>query len=92
MQKLTDTLRTGFASTAVSTGGKGISDLIIPETQPQAHAVGMAGSMPAASIEVAPDPGCKTICRRDAAVEPTGRYLRRVLQPGAGYAAVLCLG
>jgi hypothetical protein len=68
-----------------------------------AHAVRITGPTPADSIEVAPAPGCETVCRREkvrpgtgretglghAAVEPTGRYLRRVLQPGAD-AAILC--
>ena len=53
---------------------------------------------PPPALDVAPDPDCKTVCRREkvrpgtgreaglghAAVEPTGRYLRRVLQPGSG--------
>jgi hypothetical protein len=58
----------------------------------------MAGPTPVPALDVAPDPGCKTVCRREkvrpgsgreaglghAAVEPTRKYLRRVLQPGSG--------
>jgi len=58
--------------------------LIVPETQPHGTCGQMAGSIPATSTEGDPAPGCETVCRRDTVDEATGRYLRRVLQPGAG--------